>query len=88
MKIVELIKQKNARTCWNRPGANNKSRDTGREIVAMRIETSSNEYDYGQIRINPIIQDRVNEMHRRRAEENAERQQRIAMDANRAKMLA
>lgn len=54
----------------------------------MRIETSSNEYDFGQIRISPNIQDRINQMHRQRAEEQAERQSRIAMGAHREKMRA
>lgn len=40
------------------------------------------EFDYGNIRITPNIQDRVNEMKRRRAEEDADRQQRIALTAH------
>lgn len=44
------------------------------------------DYDYGHIRITPNIQDRMNEMHRKRAEERAERAERIAIEARNAMM--
>lgn len=46
------------------------------------------EYDYGQIRITPNIQDRVNAHKLAKAEEQASRQRQIAMDAHRAKIRA
>ena len=46
------------------------------------------EYDYGQIRITPNIQDRINTLRRRRAEEQASRQRQIAIEAQREKIHA
>ena len=50
----------------------------------MRIDTSSCDFDLGEIRINPTIQDRINWMHRQRAEEKAERNERIAIESRKA----
>lgn len=44
--------------------------------------------DFGDIRITPNIQDRINEMRRRKAEERADRNERIAMEAHRATRCA
>lgn len=52
------------------------------------IETACNDFDYGEIRITPNIQDRINAMHRRHAENRADRCTRIAMDASREKIRA
>lgn len=45
-------------------------------------------FDCGDIRITPNVQDRVNEMKRRQAEESADRHRRIAMEAMRAETVA
>lgn len=53
------------------------------------IETAGNtDFDFGSIRITPNVQDRINEMRRRQAEERADRSSRIAMEARRDKMHA
>ena len=52
------------------------------------FETSHNEFDYGQIRITPNIADRVNAHKLAKAEEQADRQRRIAMEAHRAMVRA
>ena len=52
------------------------------------FDAKCNEFDYGEIRITPNIADRVNEMHRRRAEEQASRNKQIATEAYKEKMQA
>ena len=52
------------------------------------FDANCNEFDYGEIRIIPNIADRINEMRRRRAEEQASRQRQIAIEAQREKIHA
>lgn len=53
------------------------------------IETAGKSpFDFGEIRITPNVQDRINEMRRRQAEESADRNRRIAMEARRAQTIA
>lgn len=48
----------------------------------------SNDFDYGGIRITPNIQDRINQMHLRRAEDRAARHEQIAIESHREKVRA